>query len=99
MVASALDFLTGITAAAGELLLGLGLGLDFAAAGEEDLVGEAEGLGFGVGEAVFSVVTDTVGSDGVVSGSGEEVTSWVRASGAVVNRAARQRTVIFIGFS
>jgi hypothetical protein len=91
--------LVGITAAGDELLLGLAVGLDFAAAGEEDLVGEAEALGFGDGEADFSVVTETVGSEGLVSGFGEEVTSWVRASGAAATRAARQRTVIFIGFS
>src|SRR4051812_25757328 len=99
MVASALDSLTGMAAAGEELLAGLGLGLDLAAVGEEDLVGDADGLGFGDGEAVFSVVTETVGSEGVVSGSGEEVTSWQRASGPAVKRAARQRTVIFIGCS
>jgi hypothetical protein len=88
-----------MTAAAGEeLLLGVALGLDFGAA-EEDLVGEAEAFGFGEGDAVFSVVIDTEGSDELVSGgAGEALSSWARASGAAVNSAARQRTVIFIGF-
>ena len=99
MVASGLDFLTGITAAGEELLLGVALGLDFVAAGEEDLLGEAVVSGFGDGEAVFSVVTDTVGSEGVVSGSGVGLSSWANARGAAARRAVRQRTVIFIGFS
>jgi hypothetical protein len=88
-----------MAAAGEELLLVLGLGLDLGAAGDKDLVGDAEGFGFGEGEAVFSVVTDTVGSEGVVSGSGEEVTCCATANGPAIKRAARQRTVIFIGFS
>jgi hypothetical protein len=95
-----------MTAAGEELVLGVALGLDLVAAGEEDLLGDAEDCGFGLGEAVFSVVTETDGSDLVVSGvvvsgggAGDALSSWVKASWAVANRAARQRTVIFIGFS
>jgi hypothetical protein len=102
MVASGLDFFTGMTAAGDELVLGaaLALGLDFGAAGEEDLLGEGEAFGFGEGDVVFSVVIDTEGSDELVSGgAGEALSSWAKASGAAANRTARQKTVIFIGFS
>lgn len=85
-------------------MLGVALGLDLVDADEEDLLGEADDCGFGLGEAVFSVVTDTEGSDlvvvGVVTsggGAGDALSSCVNASPAVANRAARQRTVIFIG--
>jgi hypothetical protein len=95
-----------MTAAGDELVLGVALGLDLVAAGEEDLLGEAEDCGLGLGEAVFSVVTETVGSDLVVSGVvtsgggvGDALSSCVKASEAVANRVARQRTTIFIGFS
>jgi hypothetical protein len=98
--------LTGIAAAGDELALGVALALDLGAAGEEDLLGEVEGFGFGVGEAVFSVVTDTDGSDLVVSrvvvsggAAGDALSSCARASGAATNRAARQKKVIFIGSS
>jgi hypothetical protein len=48
---------------------GVGLGLLFVAAGEEAFVAAGELSGFGVGEAVFSVVTDTLGSnDSLFSG-------------------------------
>jgi hypothetical protein len=88
-----------MTAAGEELALGVALELDFVGAGEVALVGEAEAFGFGEGDAVFSVVIDTEGSDELVSGgAGEALSSWARASGAAANRAARQRTVIFIGF-
>ena len=93
---------TGMTAAGDELVLGavLALGLDFGAAGEEDLLGEGEAFGFGEGDAVFSVVIDTEGSDELVSGgAGEALSSWARVNGAAANRTAKQRTVIFIGFS
>jgi hypothetical protein len=64
MVASGVDFLAGMSADGDELLVGLLLG-----SGEDDLVaaGELEGFGFGAGVADFSVVTDTLGSDGEVS--------------------------------
>jgi hypothetical protein len=95
-----------MAAAGDELVLGVALALDLGAAGEEDLLGEAEGFGLGLGEAVFSVVTDTDGSDLVVSGvvvsggaAGDALSSCARASGPAANRAARQRKVIFIGFS
>jgi hypothetical protein len=93
-------------AAAGEELLAgvalgldFGLGLDLAAAGEEDLLGEAEGdaFGLGVGETVFSVVTDTEGSDS--RGVGDALSSWANVSEETAKRAARHRAVIFIGFS
>jgi hypothetical protein len=96
--------LTGITAVGDELALGVALELDFVEAGEEAFVGEAEACGFGEGDIVFSVVTETEGSDGLVGavasgGAGEALSSWARVSGAAAKRTARQRTVIFIGFS
>jgi len=51
------------------------LGLLFVAAGEEALVAAGEVAGLGVGEAVFSVVTETLGSDEEVSGFSETVDS------------------------
>jgi hypothetical protein len=66
--------------AAGEAFVaGVGLGLVLVAAGEEARVAAGELSGFGVGEAVFSVVTDTLGLEdslfwgGVVSGDGSGV--------------------------
>jgi hypothetical protein len=94
-----------MTAAGDELVLGVALALDLGAPGEEDLLGEVEGFGFGVGEAVFSVVTETDGSDLVVSGvvvsggaDGDALSSCARASVPAASRAARQKKVIFIGF-
>ena len=88
----------GITDDTGEeLALGAALGLDFAAAGEDDLLAVADGWGLGDGEALFSVVTDTVGSAAV--GSGEGLSSWARASERAAKRVLRQATVVFIEFS
>jgi len=87
-----------MTAAGEELALGAALGLDLGAAGEEDLLGETVSRGLGEGEALFSVVTDTVGSDAV--GSGDGLSSWLNARDTTVNRVTlRQTTVIFIEFS
>jgi hypothetical protein len=55
-------------------VLGVALGLLLAAAGEEDLLGEAEAWVLGAGDAVFSVVTDTLGSE-LVSAFSEAVAS------------------------
>jgi hypothetical protein len=97
------DFLTGITADDGGLteedglLAGDALGLLFAE-GDADFVGEADDFGFGVGEAAFSVVTETLGSSGEAAGDG--LSSWANANGtAAVNRAVTARTAIFICFS
>ena len=68
MLASGVDFFVGITAAGDELVLGVALGLLFVVAGEEDMLGEAGASDFGAGDAVFSVVTETLGSDAVASG-------------------------------
>ena len=87
-----------MAAAGEELALGVALELDFVGAGEVALVGEAEAFGFGEGDAVFSVVIDTEGSDELLSGAGVALSPWARASGAAANRAVMQRTVIFIGF-
>ena len=94
MVASGVDFFVGISAAGEELLLGVALAL---AAGDEDLVGEGELFGFGVGEAVFSVVTETLGSEGF-SAAGEALSSWATAIGtAAVDKAAiRAKSASFI---
>jgi hypothetical protein len=94
--------LAGIDAAdeADGLAAGVALGLLFAV-GDEDLVGEAEVAGFGVGDTVFSVVTDTVGSL-LFSGdaAGEAASSWAIANGAAAAQIrVRARTVIFIRFS
>src|SRR5882724_7327358 len=101
IVASGVDFLAGITAAADGLLSGVALGLLFAE-GDDDFVGEADAAGFGVGETVFSVVTETLGSplfsDAVAVGDG--LSSWANANGtAAANRAVTARTAIFICFS
>jgi len=95
--------LAGITAAADGLLAGVALGLGLLlAAGDDDFAGEADDAGFGVGETVFSVVTETLGSplfsDAVAAGDG--LSSWANANGtAAANRAATARTAIFICFS
>jgi len=93
--------------AGGELLvvavsLGLVLG-----AGDEDLVGEGDAADFGAGDAVFSVVTETLGSDVlfsvvVISGdaAGDGLSSWARTKGvAAAKRAVMATIVIFIWFS
>jgi hypothetical protein len=90
--------LVGISAAGEALLLGVALGLALAA-GDEDLLGEGELFGFGVGEAVFSVVTETLGSEGF-SAAGEALSSWANAIGtAAVDKAAiRAKSASFIWF-
>jgi hypothetical protein len=76
-----------------------------------DDFGEADGeaLGFGDGEAVFSVVTETLVSEGDAVGfsdtvaSGEAAgmglaSSWARAKGAAaMTRAEMARIIVFIG--
>jgi hypothetical protein len=107
IVASGVDFFAGITAAGDAFVLGVALGLGFVAAGEEDLVGEAEASDLGAGDAVFSVVTETLGSDGLVSGfseavasgaaAGDGLSSWARANGmAAVKSAVMATIMIFI---
>src|SRR2546430_8166121 len=101
IVASGVDFLAGITAAADGLPAGVALGL-LLAEGDDDFVGEADDAGFGVGETVFSVVTETLGSplfsDAVAAGDG--LSSWANAKGtAAANRAVTARTAIFICLS
>jgi hypothetical protein len=104
IVASGVDFFVGITAAGDELVLGVALGLLLVAAGEEDLVGEAEASDFGAGDAVFSVVTETLGScfsEAVASGdaAGDGLSSWPRANGVAAAKSAVMATiVIFIWF-
>src|SRR5437763_12769011 len=105
-VASGVDFFTGMTAA--EVSFdGVGLALLFSAG---DDFGEADGeaLGFGEGEAVFSVVTETLVSEGDAVGfsdavaSGEAAgegldSSWARAKGtAAKTRAVRTSIIVFI---
>jgi hypothetical protein len=93
------DFLAGISAAEDGLVAGLSLGV-LLALGDEDLLGDGEAFGFGVGvgDEVFSVVTETLGSDGAAAGDG--LSSWAKANGtAVAKSAASARTVIFIRFS
>jgi hypothetical protein len=97
------DFFSGIAAVVEELGAGVSVGL-LLAEGDDDFVGGADAVafGFGVGETVFSVVTETLGSEAVASGvvAGAEVTSWARATGTVTaNRAATARIAIFIWFS
>ena len=101
MVASGVDFFVGIAA----VEAGLALGLVFVVAGEDVLVGEAEG--FGVGD-VFSVVTETLGSVRLVSALSGIVTSGESAGdglavsscanpGRIANTIkARTRTSVFI---
>jgi hypothetical protein len=105
MVASGVDFFVGITAAGDELVVAVSVSLFFAA-GDDDLVGEAEAVDFGAGDALFSVVTETVGSllfsaaldSGEAAGDG--LSSWANATGtAAANSVITARTVIFIWFS
>jgi hypothetical protein len=93
--------LAGITAAGDALVDGASLALLFAA-GEDDLVGDGEAEGFGVGDSVFSVVTETLGSEVVASGeaAGDGLSSWAKANvTATANNALSARTVIFMWFS
>ena len=103
MVASGVDFLTGMTADGDELLVGLLFG-----SGEEGFVAAGELAGLGAGVADFSVVTETLGSvvsvfreadaSGEASGAGLE-SSWAKANGAAARTtAARVRIVNFICF-
>jgi hypothetical protein len=66
--------------------------------GDEDFFGDADASAFGLGEAVFSVVTETVGSEAVASGdaAGEALSSWATANRAPANSVVRARTVIFM---
>jgi len=104
-VASGVDFFVGITATGDVLVLGVALGLVLVAAGEEDLLGDAVAAVFGAGEAVFSVVTETLGSwfsAAVASGeaAGDAVSSWARARDVAAAKSAVIATiVIFIWFS
>jgi hypothetical protein len=93
--------LAGITAAGEDFVVGVALGLVLVAAGEEDLLGVEEGAGLGV-EALFSVVTETLGSEAVVSGTGagDGLSSWATAKGvAAAKRAVVATSMIFIWFS
>ena len=105
MAASGVDFFDGIAAAGEADLLGAGVDSDLAA-GDEDLVGEGEAVDLGAGGAVFSVVTETLGSEDfsavVASGeaAGEGLSSWARESEvAAAKRAVMATSVIFIWFS
>ena len=105
IVASGVDFFVGIRAVVVEAVLGVALGVVLVAAGEEDLLGEAEASVLGAGEAVFSVVTDTVGSE-LVSGfseavaSGDGLSSWARTNGvAAANSTVMAAIRVFIWFS
>ena len=85
------------------LAAGLSLGL-LLADGEDDFDGEADGdaFGLGVGDTVFSVVTETLGSEAVASGeaAGDVLSSCANAKGAAAaNKMVTARTAIFIGFS
>jgi hypothetical protein len=72
-VASGVDFFTGMTAV--EVSFdGVGLALLFSAGDDFDEA-DGEALGFGEGEAVFSVVTETLGSAGDVAGFSDAVAS------------------------
>jgi hypothetical protein len=106
IVASGVDFFVGITADGDELVLGVAGSLGvLLAAGDEDFVGEGDASGFsdfGAGEAVFSVVTETLGSEAVASGeaAGDGLSSWASANGvAAAKRAVMATSVIFIWFS
>jgi hypothetical protein len=92
--------LLGITAAAEELADGASLAVLFAE-GDEDFFGDADASAFGLGDAVFSVVTETVGSEADASGeaAGDGLSSWARANRAPANSVVTARTVIFIWFS
>jgi hypothetical protein len=98
------DFFVGITAADDAFVAGVALGLLLLAAGDEVLVGDGELSDFGAGEAFFSVVTETLGSEAVASGeaagAGLDVSSWATANGAAaIISAVTARMVIFIWFS
>jgi hypothetical protein len=71
------------------------------AEGDEDFFGDADASAFGLGDAVFSVVTETVVSEAVASGeaAGDGLSSWAPANRAPANSVVRARTVIFIWFS
>src|SRR5687767_7131775 len=109
MVASWVDFLAGMAAAGEALGAGVALGLLLAAGGDESLVAAGELAGFGLGEASFSVLIDTLGSadsvfsetviSGDTSGAGVAVSSWASANGtaAAISRVMA-RMVFFIGF-
>lgn len=102
MVASGVDFFTGMTAAGDGDFVDVSVGLLFGA-GEEDLVASGELLAVGDGEADFSVVTDTLGSEAVASGVGAGVglvsVSWASATGvAATTSTVMARSVIFIWF-
>jgi hypothetical protein len=92
-----------MTAVKEVLAAGDSLGL-LLALGEDDLVGDGEACGFGVGDEVFSVVTETLGSSDLVVSDGEAagdgLSSWAKANGtAAAKSAVSARTVIFIRFS
>jgi hypothetical protein len=96
------DFFTGMTAAGDGEFVEVSAGLLFGA-GEEDLVASGELFAVGDGEADFSVVTDTLGSEAVASGVGAGVgldsVSWASAKGAVaITSVVMARSVIFIWF-
>jgi hypothetical protein len=77
------------------------LGLVLEAAGVDDLLGVGEVAGLGV-EALFSVVTETLGSEVVASGTGagDGLSSWASANGvAAAKRAVIATRMIFIWFS
>src|SRR3954454_11389431 len=100
IVPSGVPFLVGRTAAAEELVDGAALAVLFAD-GDEDFLGDAETSAFGLGDAVFSVVTETVGSEADASGeaAGDGLSSWATANRAPANSVVRARAVIFIWFS
>jgi hypothetical protein len=101
IVASGVDFFAGITAAGDDFVVGVALGLVLEAAGVDDLLGVGEVAGLGV-EALFSVVTETLGSEVVASGTeaGDGLSSWASANGvAAAKRAVIATSLIFIWFS
>jgi hypothetical protein len=102
MVASGVDFFTGMTAAGDDDLVAASSGLLFAA-GDGDLFASGERLAAGDGDADFSVVTDTLGSEAVASGVGAGVglvsVSWANAKeAAATTSAVTARILIFICF-
>src|ERR1041384_8040134 len=100
IVASGVPFLLGITAAAEAVVDGASLAV-LLADGDEDFFGEADASTLGLGDAVFSVATDTVVSEAEASGdaAGDGLSSWATANRAPANSVVRARTVIFIWFS
>jgi hypothetical protein len=100
IVASGVPFLLGIKAAAEELVEGASLAVLFAE-GDEDFFGDADTSAFGLGDAVFSVVTETVVSEADASGdaAGDGLSSWATAKRAPATSVVRARMVIFIWFS